>query len=500
MTVKVPVTALAGVALAALGIWWSDLYVPTVLNGLRHMALPLIVMFSCVSLGVVAAAQSRYNEALWAGTGALVGLAGFFGTAIYGSYLADKAYLAEVEISDAKLPSFDERTAWEVARNRVASDKGDLVGAVGTPTYLPEEQVFTTLVNGNPFTAGYAGVVEQTLGADGSTSARTCQFGDGTGKNGYRLGGKFDGSLAREIAHQQRHLVIDDEDAYGYCDGDTAVAVVPLKKQTGFYPVTLVPAGVAVYTAEDGVKLVDDPAEAGIPGPVYPDSLAARQREALKAHDSTLWTWLRGRAGFEEATTDGDPNSENPTEFKLNTADGSVYVTPMTTRPKQDQAKISSYGMVEADQVTLGKRNQLVLHTVPSEDRREANGVVVDNLKSFYSDADFGWAQGLKVFEMVPVSANEWVASLGFEKSVKFRVRLAADGSSCLEDAHGHVVRCVDETGMVVNDASEDADEDTGKVPTGELSQLSDADLAALQKAVTNELVRRLNATTASAQ
>lgn len=492
------VAAATVVVLTAL-VWYSDLYLGTHLRNFLHIyALPLMIFVASAAVaGVTLFFERFYLAAFFAGLAVL----GPIGVGMYGDYLAQQTYAADVKITEDAVPSFGERTAWEISRNRVASDKTDLVGSVVTPRYFSAEEKFTTLVEGVTFTAGYAGVVEQTIALDGSTTAVTCTFGDGTGKGGYRLGGNLDGSLEREISHLDRGLVIDDGDAYGYCDGETAVAVVPLKKLQGFYPVTQVPAGVAVY--RDGqVTLVRDVAAGDIPGPVYPISLAAEQRASLDTINSTWWTWMTGKAGYTEATTAGDPNSENPTEFALQ-ADAPVFVTPMTTQPKQEEAKITSYTVIAADAVTAGSRTPLVLHKVPADQRREANGVVVDDIKSFYSDADYGWAQELKVFEMLPTSATEWVASLGFEKSVKFRVRLAADGSSCIEDGAGIKIQCVDETGQVVSggntatdtpsDTPSDTSDGSAVDPASPLAEMTSEELAELQKAIAEEMLTRID-------
>ena len=482
-----------GILAAALGLfWYSDLYLGTYMVNFFHTyGLQFLVLTAVLVLAVVLFAVDRI---IAAGVVAVLGVLAFFGLGMYGSYLEDKAYAREYVENQEDLQAFAERTAWEVANNRVDSDKGDLKGTTLSPRYRPTEETFGTLVEAPGFTSGYAGVVEQRITPAGATTATTCSFGNGDGRGGFQLSGNLDGSLEREISHLDRALIIESGDAYGYCDEDVAVAVVPLKEKTGFYPVLEEPAGVAVY--REGEVTIDREVEAGeYPGPVYPTSLAAKQREALKAVDSNWWTWMKSRAGFTEATAEGDPNSENPTEFLLTDPDkdSTLYVTPMTSNPKQKQAKITAYVVMPADTVTAGERQKMELVLVPLEERREANGVVVDNIKSYYSDADFGWAQGLKVFEMVPAAQGEWIASLGYEKSVKFRVRLAADGSSCLEDTQGNKIRCVDSSGQIVGEEPGEGT-DVPELEGTSLSSMTPAQLAELQKAITDELVKRASA------
>lgn len=488
----------AGVAGA---IWYSDLYLGTIAPNIAHRyLLPLALLaVTAVLVAIAGGMHGKSYRDSWlfvaAGTG-LVGLVVTISMGVYGAYAADKAYVANVKVIDAALGSYAERSPWTVAKKRVSSDKGDLIGDALSPRYFPDEEVYTTLVAAPNVTGGYAGVVEQTIDTDGATTARTCAFNNG-GRDGYRMGGMFDGSLTREIAHHDRKVIVRDGDVYGYCDGDVPVVVAPMTKIVGAYPAIETPAGVALYRGDtERVEVHYRLGELDLRGPVYPISLASRQREALVAagDNVTLWTWMRSRSGWTEATTEDDPNGSNSTEFALKGSVGGEYVTPMTPRPKQDQPRIGAYARVSIDDLQVGSRNQVTLVKVPTEARRQSNGVIVDQLKSFYSEADFGWAQGLKVFEMVPAKAGTWKASLGFDKTVKFTVTLNADGSSCLADGHGKVVRCVDDNGLVLTDETPDTS-GGGTAPSAgsDLASLSNSELAALQKAVTAEMLHRMD-------
>jgi hypothetical protein len=157
--------------------------------------------------------------------------------------------------------------------------------------------------------------------------AQKCRFSDVADA---RLGGSFGHNLGRLISEQRRWVRFVGDDAYAYCDGATPMVVVPLTRQVGLFVVTERPVGVAVYNGATGaVDIVDRPT--GVPGPTYPRSLAARQREATHGM-SGFADWWFDRSGWDAA--DDGANADNESEFTLARTDGSgpLYVTPLTPR------------------------------------------------------------------------------------------------------------------------------------------------------------------------
>ena len=116
-------------------------------------------------------------------------------------------------------------------------------------------------------------------------------------------------------------------------------------------------------------------------------------------------------------------------------------------------------------------------------DERQANSTTADRIKADFGD--LAWASGLQVFEITPVSTNEWVASIGLRQNVTHRVRIAPDGSACLETADGRAIRCSGD-----NQEPQPAPEPT--TPVTDLDQLTDEQLADLADAVNAEVSKRL--------
>lgn len=132
------------------------------------------------------------------------------------------------------------------------------------------------------------------------------------------------------------------------------------------------------------------------------------------------------------------------------------------------------------------------------ETPRQSNAATADKIKADYSSLN-GWATGLAVMEVIPVSHDEWAASIGLNQNVVYRVLVKADGSSCLANADGEKIRCIDATGKSAGtDATQNAGgTDAGDAATGPAAQvggLSNEDLAKLQDAVTKEVLKRLAA------
>ncbi len=333
--------------------------------------------------------------------------------------------------------------------------------------------------------------MSQEIALTGQATGTTCAI---PRESGLRLGGFWHHSLERAIVNRRFGVDADEQNARGTCVDGTALIIVPLTRPTGFPVVTHVPAGVAVYdTSTDEVSFRDDVAAGDLPGAGYPVTLAARQREATKAGGS-LWEYWAGRAGWSDTSGDeGDPNAGNTSEFLLARADEQAadFVTALNSRGRG--GAITAVSSIAALSTTAGERNPLVLHRL--EPARRAGSAVVDRLRTDYSDLP-DWASGLTAFEMVPSGPDEWVVSLGQKQNVAYLVRVKADGSSCLETAEGREVRCGRRTAQDGHGPGVDlapGDQGDVKVPAdGDLSELTDAEIARLQQQVADEVTRRL--------
>ena len=466
-------------------------------------------------------------------------------------YQVRKAILSSVQVTDDTAPTFKERAAFDVANAQAQGNLGDVVGEIVDVTYAPDKDTYGALVERPGFFTGYAAVETQTVRKTGQATADICKFD--TSKATARLGGVFGSNLERQIAHVRSGLIVTASDAYGVCvEGNTPMVVVPLKNHRGWFPAIEVPAGVATYNGLTGeVRVYDDVKVGDLPGPVFPISLAqdlrestaatprsnlvapaklggmtvqapvprfsavsragarrggvcptrrAPPRRASTAAMGSFWDYKKSRSGYTDTSRDEkDPNADNRSEFSLATTDGvPAYVSPLTSR--RGSTSITAIGVVQGGSVTKGTFNQLVVHKL--DPVRKANSAVADKLRTDYADLP-GWSNGLRIFEIAPVSSTEWVASLGREQNVSYRVRIKADGTSCLENADGTKIRCGGVSDIAGNgpgvamapNGTTVAGSPVAVPADGQLSKLSDADLAKLQQQLANEVARRLTAT-----
>lgn len=238
--------------------------------------------------------------------------------------------MQNVQIVAEPVPELAARAPYVVGKAQAAPHLGDVTGEISDITYLPDSNRFATLVERRGWLSGYeVGLVQDIALGGSSRSRQRCSFD--VERADARIGGWFTHNLGRKISAQKRWLRFEADDAYVTCSGDTPIVVVPLKRQTGILVVTERPAGVALYNGRTGkLTLTDD--TAAVPGPSYPLSLAARQREGTAAVGSFSDWWFE-RSGWD-ASEDG-ANEGNESEFTLQYRDAtgnSAYVTPSPRR------------------------------------------------------------------------------------------------------------------------------------------------------------------------
>ena len=487
---------------AAVAVWlalddWGRTQLINFLHAMVPAAIPLLLLFVA---GVVAYAAPKVLRVILT----LAIVAGVAGTITYWvryGYEVKRVYAAAVQIVDEDMPTFAERSAYPVADAQAKSNLGDVLGTLGPVRYVPDGDTdsWNALVTRRGFWTGYEVVEKGDVPLTGRATATTCEFDD---QASARLGGHFAHSLDRKIAAVRPGATFEATDAYGYCDGDTPIVVVPLQRLQGFWYVTRTPAGVALYDGHSGQVTVQDSVKDGeIPGPVFPMSLAATLRTSTEALGSFSDYW-HSRSGYDPTpAVEADPNHANPTEFnlRLDNGKGGAYVTPLT--PKGASESITAVSVVSSTNVTAGKWNDIVVHTYDKKDVRRPGSAIAQAIKGDYGDLP-EWAAGMQIFEITPNSSEEWIASLGQRQDIMYRVRVKPNGDSCLEYASGDVIRCGKATGEGGNGVGVALQPGTGqpgsgpvRVPNGgDLSALTDAELAALQQQITSELLARINA------
>jgi hypothetical protein len=420
------------------------------------------------------------------------------------NYLVDREYIAAVKVVETPAPGFAQRPAQPIAAASAKTNLGDNVGDLQATRFVTDgtSDTWNALVARKATFGGYESVQAQNLPLTGASIDPTfCKFT--TASADRRLGGHFTHSLDRSIYHLARGVTFDSADAYGLCTGpklDHPLVVVPLTKVQGWLYAHQVPAGVAVYDGLTGkTTVVKNVKQGQLAGPVYPISLAARTRAAAAAVGSFSDYW-HNRVGFEEtAGDDGDPNGDNRAEFALRGASVSTdaaYVTPLT--PRGASVSIVAEGVVTSDSSTYGQLNTFTVHKLGHS--RVANSATAVAIKSNYGDLP-EWAAGMKIYEITPVSATEWVASLGMNQNINYRVLVKSNGDSCLERVDGTKLRCGKVTGIGGNGpgvALAPANGSASAVPVpannAGLVKLTNAQLVALQEQVTRELVSRIDA------
>jgi hypothetical protein len=471
------------VLLVLLGIGyliWLDAYWITqfVWEGRKLFRWLLMLALFGAFVGIpVLLGGDRFGAALgW--LGAVVGLTAVVLILLWSSYQNGRSYVSHATVVSDPVPGLAPRAPYLVGKAQAGTSLGDISGDVADTTYLPDQDRFATLVVRRGWLSGYqAGFTQQVPLTGRGAEGQRCDFN--TAAATARIGGHFGHSLGRLIAQHRHWITYDTRDVYAYCDGTTPKVVIPLKRQVGWFGVTERPAGVAVYDGRTGkLTLTEDISQ--IPGPSYPISLAAQQRKALTATGS-FNDWLARRSGW--VGSDDGTNEGNDAEFTLNQVDGAgpVYVTPLTAH-----GTTSSIVAVS----TIPSRHSghsLAPMTVHRLARAWVSPkAVVARIKSDYRDACC--YNDDRVFEVIPTGGDNWVATMGSEQNLTYRVRgngqLQGPEATCLETADGRPIRC----GNVPT-------QQTVTVPKGkDIKTLSNDELLDLQRKVADELARRLRA------
>jgi hypothetical protein len=414
-------------------IWW----------GVRESLFVVIPLLVVAVLAFAAASAADNGNRAGAGGFSLLAVVAFLGACgfwVLHSYAQESTYVASVKVVNDPVPALAYRPPFNVAEAQARPDLGDINGDTGTTTYLPDRKEFTTPVNWRGSFTGYETLLEQHVSDTGRNTHQTCEFSRGVADR--RFGGLFSHSLGRLINSQARFVNWDDGDVYAYCDPQgTPQVVVPLKAQSGLFVVTEHPAGVAVYNGRTGdLSIVTDPAQiAKIPGPTYPLSIAAAQRESTGAiHGLSDWWW--NRAGWELPDDIHDINSGNVSDYVLGTADKGqpLYVSLLTGRGSA--SAISAISTVDARQTGDGLAPVVVHHTNPSW---LAPASVLDRVHANFGDVFMAQPQA-RVFELAPLDGNRWVATIGLPQNLLYRVTGVGDLSTdaCLVKLTGEQLRC----------------------------------------------------------
>lgn len=407
-------------------------------------------------------------------------------------YNQQRAYLEGVSVENvAPDINFDQRVPFEIAGNQVEKNMGDSLGTAQDVHSMAGEGnygLWNTLVVKRGFVQGYESVISidsPTYGNVSEENVRRCFFSDNAT---LRFGGALaNNDLGRAIIDKVfwSNVTYHQEDAYGYCDGDTPYVVTPLVSVQGWYVTHDVPWGLAIYNGTTGqLTITQDPEVIkATPGPTYPITVARSQRQALQAYDGDWWNHVQGLLGWD--TEDGN----NEIQIRVSDTDKTVYFNAL--QPRGSSTNVTAESMVNAEGFTPNQYNKLTVYVLPHE--RTANATVDNNIKTQYSwmPAFSSTTSNYQLYEIVPGQNGGWVASVGTDQSVVYRVVI---------DSTGNNVTLVDaKTGKEITQAGvvNNPDGTTTVVPdtTGSVDGMSEDQLIALLGQITERL-KELNSGT----
>lgn len=405
------------------------------------------------------------------------------------AYDQDRTYAASIHVGADPVPALSPRAPYQVGEAQARPNLGDTAGDIANTTYVPGADRYATLVKRRGWLNGYEVAFTQQIPLQGrGAQDQKCAFDKASASA--RASGWFSHNLGRKISNERRYVRFDSGDIYAFCDGDTPKVVVPLKRQVGSWVVTEKPAGAVVYDGKTGqLEFLTD--TSSLPGPSYPISLAAKQRESASALGS-FSDWVFGRAGWE--LPDDDVNSGNASEFTLDASGQPVYVTPLTGRGSATAISVVSsvparHSGLQLAPVTVHKLNPVWV----------SPKAIVDRVKADYQDIP-NW-QTITVYEVIPTGANSWVATLGTGQNILYRATgtgdLKGDKPTCLLRADGTTIRCgtlADNGGRGIG-TQYGGNPASGGAPPADLKALNDQAFADLQRRVAEEAACRLTKT-----
>lgn len=397
-------------------------------------------------------------------------------------------YIQEGEFSQAWEPRVASATGAKTVMKRTSSSDSGNQLLLDTLTYTYGEQEGWTAIRDGRKKQPLYGVAFW----PGKGSVKTCRF---TGEHAMSkaLHGKFGNSLLDEIAAFDKSLFFEERDMWGYCDGQRPVIVIPVKTWDGYgNRATWYSGGVLKITGSSSGKAQIEhikKVEPGqFPGPVYPVSLAADQREQTQWMAGKWNKWVRD-FGYE--TTDVESQAGNSSEFLLKSqSDDHLYwVTPLTARGSDSQL-VTAYSLVRADKTRYGDFNAMRIHVLANEDPRVVN---LDDLEArvrqAISDDNPGFfaAKG-KLVEFLPLDDKSWQVYAELGGRVVYRITVPADSQIRPEVTS---LDGIDETPTEGDSPSPSQGESSASSCATDLSKLSDKDLASCLSDIAGELESR---------
>ena len=499
----------AVVVLAILGILGNTIFYgiqAAIMSGIVFFRAPIIIIAIGLAIAIVINLKNSTNS-IEIGTFAIIfTVVMAIIVSIATSYLSSSAIYKASSVTtenNGESLSFEQRTPFDVAEavsNRSLGDStGDVTGVIKS---IPAENTFTTAIERRGMFKGYESVQKMSLPLYGAFSFKDniqfCSFDEHMANR--KLNGLyFNNNLYYKAVHTATlnpTARISKGDVIMDCDGDTPMVYLPVTKMkmSGLVSSYRIPIGVVTYNGKTGQLTYDREGKVKDKNiPVYPQSVAKKQRESTKA-SSGVYNYFFQKAGFESTEGDEeDVNSSNPTEFGLLTTDKkSQYVTPLT--PRGDSNSIIALSTVNSTESTYGELNPLTVHRF--ETPKQATSTIASSIIS--SELSGYKANGLTVFEVVPSEDGSWTASIGKNQNILYRAIIQNAGDIVLKDKNGRTVSSGND--------SEGKNNENGSQPShvpsvGDkpLEEMSAKELKELADAITGELAKRIELESAPA-
>lgn len=408
------------------------------MNTITLAGMDILLWVTLIVSGSVAA-YAFYRKSIFGGVAAtlvaVLTIGGMVGYWMTDNYREDKKYLATgaVVMADENAPlpgEFGIRAPQQIAAGTVNDSLGSTQGEPMNMKYLGADSRYSSFVERKMTmfgwsNTGYTSVVEQVYDEKGVRSGtEQCYFSDEA--NDY-LGGPWWHSMEREISSIDRSLTVESKDVWGYCDGETPKLVIPVFDRTGFFTPVMEPRGVVIYdgsteTFEHKTEIKADE----LPGPSVSITYSEKLNRALHALNANgVLEYNKGATGLtSEVKSQDDTNVANASNFGLrNTELGNVYVTPFTYRSATEN--VSYLGLMNANGTEGENAQKTVVYKLTPT--MQSNAYLSSEIRTRFENIP--WPSGLSIQEIVPQSDKVWVATIGNNKAVSYRVTITVTAS-----------------------------------------------------------------------
>jgi hypothetical protein len=274
---------------------------------------------------------------------------------------------------------------------------------------------------------------------DGTNAAQACTF---TGQYALNVafGGNWGQNLDDTLAREYPGLLYTHDDMWGYCRGTGAISsrepvvVMPVTEQQSYgRRTTARAAGVLIITGsptgEPKIEHRSSVKAGDLPGPSYPITLVAQQRDMLQ------WSAGRGNKnrlnfGYEPSNVASQAGNNSEYLLRDRTSGRLFWVTPLTPRGSASQLLIS-YSITSADETSTGGLNPQRVYVLSDNDPRIVN---MDDMQARVSQAIRDQSPGFftgdqpgKISEFLPVTTTKWQAFAELNGRVVARIEVPSD-------------------------------------------------------------------------